>query len=76
MRVERGEAAIVIDQPPEIEFRNGMFIAYDPILGTDRAMRPITFLRMFERAAKAIQTYHGQCFDGAEIIEFPKRGAG
>lgn len=78
MRNKTNEVAILLDRPPDIEFcpKDGVFYVYDPTFGLKRAMRPQTMLRTFENAAKALQSYHAQEWDGAEVIAFPDRAAG
>lgn len=73
MRNSRREAAIRIEQPPEIEIGHECFIIFDPMLGIRRKMSAFTFLKTFEACAKAIQIYHGLEREDAEVIPFPER---
>ena len=66
-------AAILLEEPPEVEYRNGLFYIRDAE-GMVRAMRPNVMFRGFQRTAKAIQDYYAA--EGAEIIEFPATAHG
>ena len=49
--------AVLIEEPPEFEFRNGLFYIVDD--AGARALRPHIFLHSFRRAARAIQDGRG-----------------
>jgi hypothetical protein len=62
MRTERS-AAILVEEPPEIEFSKGMFYVRDA--SGCRAYRPATF---FAAIATAVEESRGYRFKGAEVI--------
>ncbi len=64
MRVERREAAILIEEPPEIQFRNGLF--YVTCESGCRAYRPATF---FAAISHAVEQSRGYRFKRAEVVQ-------
>lgn len=75
----RTDSIIFVEEPPEFEYRGGLFyirqrISEDRVL--ERVMRPHVMFRAFQFAAQAIQDYHA--VEGAEeddasgVIQFPR----
>jgi hypothetical protein len=64
------EAAVLLEEAPDIELRGGLYYVTDHIGdGTIvRVMRPNVFFRLFARAGEAARLHK---FAGAEIIDFP-----
>ena len=54
------DATIFIEQPPEIEFREGLFFVTDRIgeLVIRRCFTPHTFMKMVRRGQKAAAEFH------------------
>jgi hypothetical protein len=64
------EACFFIEQPPEFEYRNGLFHVTQTVGGYrfERVMRPHIFMLALRRAAECAKAHK---FGGAEIIDFP-----
>lgn len=66
------ERAILVEEPPEFEFRDGMFYAsYEN--GNCWAWRPNTFFQALTRMARVSRDF--KCGSG-EVIAFPTKVAG
>lgn len=64
------EAPLLVERPPDFEFRGGLFYVTDPATGIFRAYRPATFFAAFAAMAEVAREFRGE--HTAEIIEFPK----
>lgn len=62
------EPAILVEEPPEVEFRGGVFYVRDG--AGCRAMLPTTFFVGFQNASKAMQDYWAR--PEGEVVEFPR----
>ena len=66
------DACFYIEEPPEFDYRNGLFHIVQTYkqgaMRIERVMRPHTFLRGLRRAAECAKKHK---FGGAEIIDFP-----
>lgn len=60
---------IIVEEPCEFEYRDGLvYVRYESV-GIAFAFRTQTFFRNFASAARCMQDCHSR--QGAEIIEFP-----
>jgi hypothetical protein len=61
------EATFFVDEPPEIEFRDGLFRVVTEVGGErfERVMQPSTFARSVWRAEQALALFR----NGANVVE-------
>jgi hypothetical protein len=58
-------AAVLVEEPPEFEFRNGLFYVCCPLTGVCRAYRPHTF---FKTIAKMVEVGRSYRMASAEVV--------
>jgi hypothetical protein len=61
-------SAVLVEQPPEFEFRDGFFFVYCPQSCVCRAYPPHQFFKTFAAMAEVAREYR---FASAEVIPFP-----
>lgn len=68
------EACFFVEEPPEFEYRNGMFHIVQ-VVGDyrfERAMAPSVFMLALRRAAECAREHK---FGGADILDFAEKKA-
>lgn len=76
-RNDQLDATILLEEPPEIEFIDGLFYVTDRVgnLVIRRCLRPSTFLKGVRRGMEAAKCFSSGC-DDFNIAQFPGRCSG
>lgn len=72
MAPEQWEATFFVEEPPEFEYRDGLFRITQVVgsIRVERVMSPHVYMRAVRRAVECARQHK---FGGAEVIEFPKQ---